>query len=305
MNISRKSLNLSCLLLGLSGCGGEENSGSVSSPTPTASPTEIPSPIPTSTPEVTEEFAFTEPFSLQTSLGYSATIFEGNGTSVIEGAALFAGDDLAYLTLRLDPDAITYAFPGIISKTYTNDTLQTGPIWHIYGDTEDRLIIEHDAKSAILVTRLTKSESSYFGQIGERIVYRQAIFGRDEPFDLPTRDFSGYEGRAYGYFEADNLANKQVIGTCNFHYTPSDNRISGSASFESQTAQIASLSFVGSTDRENKTFSGNVTDASYGYSGTFYGRFFSPNSSAGFVFEVRNASDEKVVGHCLGSLKGV
>ncbi|EHJ62300.1 hypothetical protein NSU_0897 [Novosphingobium pentaromativorans US6-1] len=260
--------------------------------------------MPTSTPEVTEEFTFTEPFSLETDLGYSVATFKGNGTSILEGVSIFKGDDRAYLTLRLEPDAITYDFPRIISETYTSDTLQNGPIWRIYGKNEDRLIIEHDAKSAILVTRLTKSNSSYFGQIGERITYRQAIFGRDEPFDMPARDFSDYEGRVYGYFESESLADKQILGTCNFNYTPSVNRLSGSASFVYQSKQVATMSFVSSLDRESKTFSGNVADASTGYSGTLHGRFFSPNSSVGFVFEARNASDEKVIGHCLGSLKG-
>ena len=296
VEVTSKSAAICIMLMLLSGCGGD--SASTSPPMEGVPPTTLPPTPPVPAPVV--PFTFDGSFDVPAAAGFSFRQFSFVDSFGFNGIAYDQLRPLASPTVprfiwSQPAQRLRLEYVGPATEYGSTQIQQTGN-YRIFKDESTRLVVGWDSPTRYVTlaawSRLI-GPVQRVGQAGNESQAFWALVGNQSTILSDLTSSLRYEGTA--------LTVPSDVQTGRLLFTaaprlPGDNRVSGilllSATEGGVNVSRAALVFEGTFNIATNRFTGEITDATGGYTGTFEGAVFGPaREEVGISFNFSRSRD--------------
>ncbi len=300
--LRKSSLLLSVAACGalLASCGGNNTPD----PTPTPTPTDTATPTPTPTPP--PDFNFGQDFTSTGGMNYIHAYFTATGNpEVFSDASRVSGS--GGISFTVSPETILYYFPDFQNVVeFTEDHIVSiSPSLRSYANGGETLLIERPYNHALRV-KYQRSDSGIVETVpGNLRSQRVTLLGLPiTTTEAITTDLS-YTGtpEVAGGNPGTTLPDGVLTQGTTFAVTAATSAVTGTIRVfdnDGVPTQVAELSFS-TTLLANQTFTGDIADTTYGFTGRYFGSLVGPNRDEFIlVFAASHTNGRKYVGSLIG-----
>jgi hypothetical protein len=299
-------LRKSSYLLSVAACGALLAScGGNNTPDPTPTPTPTDTPTPTPTPAPPPDFDFGQDFTSTGGLNYIHAYFTPNGEpEVFSDSSRVSG--AGGISFVVSPETVLYFFPDFQSVVeFTEDHIVSiSPSLRSYANGEETLLIERPYTNALRV-KYQRSDSAIVNtEPGNLRSQRVTLLGLPITTTDPISTDLSYTGtpEVAGGIPGTTLPDGTLSQVATFTIDAATLTVAGTIRVfdnDGVPTQVAELDFSTAL-LANQTFSGDITDATYGFTGRYFGSLIGANRDEFIlVFAASHTNGRKYVGNLI------
>lgn len=299
-------LRKSSLLLSVAACGALLAScGGNNTPDPTPTPTPTDTATPTPTPPPPPDFNFAQDFTSTAGTNYIHAYFTPTGEAEVfsDGSRVAGSGGISYVA---STQSILYFFPDFQSfvEFAGSDAVSISPSLRSYSKGGETLKIERPFTNALRVEYQRSDSAIVDTKPGNLRSQRVTLLALPiTTTDAITTDLS-YTGtpQVAGGIPGTTLPDGVLTQVTTFTVNASNSAVSGSIKVfdnDGVPTQVAELGFT-ATLLANQTFSGDITDTTYGFTGRYFGSLVGANRDEFIlVFAASHTNGRKYVGSLI------